>query len=231
VNYAISQQPPGGANFTLSDAAGNANNPDLKPQKAKTIEAGVKWSALGEKLLVNAAIFQTTVLNEINSQILDDNGNATQTGKKRVRGIELSTVGQITDAWSISAGYSHLKTKVTEGPNVTADGTPNLTYIPGDAFTAWTNYRFPFGLELAGGVRHNGGLHRGTDGAVGTPAYTKGYTVVDAMLAYALTENIKLRVNAYNLFDKDYVAAINKSGYRYTPGTPRTFLFSADFHF
>jgi len=27
------------------------------------------------------------------------------------------------------------------------------------------------------------------------------------------------------------VAAINKSGYRYTPGTPRTFLLSADFNF
>jgi catecholate siderophore receptor len=38
-------------------------------------------------------------------------------------------------------------------------------------------------------------------------------------------------VNAYNLFDKHYVAAINKSGYRYTPGVPRTFLFSADFRF
>ena len=70
-----------------------------------------------------------------------------------------------------------------------------------------------------------------TDGAKGTPAYTEGYTVVDAMLAYPLTDFIKLRVNAYNLLDEDYVAAINKSGYRYTPGTPQTFLFSADFRF
>jgi len=231
VNYAVSQQPPGGANFTLSTALNSAANPNMDPQKAKTFEAGVKWSALNDALLLNAAVFQTTVYNEINNQILDDAGNPTQTGKKRVRGIELSAVGQITDAWSISAGYSHLKTKVTEGPNVAADGTPNLTYTPGDSFTVWSNYRLPFGLEIAGGVRHNGGLHRGTDGAVGTPAYTAGYTVVDAMLAYALTDNIKLRVNAYNLFDKDYIAAINKSGYRYTPGGPQTFLFSADFSF
>jgi len=230
-NYAISQEPPGGANFTLSAAANNANNPALKPQKAKTFEAGVKWSALDDKLALNAAVFQTTVLNEINNDILDDAGNPTQTGKKRVRGIELSAVGKITKAWSISAGYSHLKTKVTEGPAITSDGSPNLTYIPGDAFTLWTNYQLPFGLEVAGGVRHNGGLHRGTDGAVGTPTYTEGYTVVDAMLAYPLTGNIKLRVNAYNLFDKHYVTAINKSGYRYTPGAPQTFLFSADFRF
>jgi catecholate siderophore receptor len=231
VNYAVAQQPPGGDNFTLSSSNNSANNPIFKPQKAETIEAGAKWSVLDERLALNAAVFQTTVKNEINSDVLDDAGNPTQTGKKRVRGIELSTVGNITDAWSISAGYSHLDTKVTEGPAITSDGTPNLTYIPGDSWTLWTNYRFPFGLEAAGGVRHNGGLHRGTDGAQGTPAYTEGYTVVDGMLAYSLTNNVKLRVNAYNLFDKAYVASINKSGYRYMPGTPRTFLFSADFNF
>lgn len=231
VNYAVSQQPPGGANFTLSSALNNAANPNMDPQKAKTFEAGIKWSALGDALSLNAAVFQTTVYNEINSQILDDAGNPTQTGKKRVRGIELSAVGQITDAWSISGGYSYLDTKVTEGPNVAANGSNELTYTPDNAFTVWSNYRFPFGLELAGGVRHTGGLRKGTDGAVGTPQYTKGYTVVDLMLAYQVTDNIKLRVNANNLFDKEYIASINKSGYRYTPGTPQTFLFSADFSF
>ncbi len=231
VNYAVSQQPPGGDNFALSESASSISNPNMEPQKAKTIEAGVKWSALEDRLSLNAAIFQTTVENEINSQILDGDGNPTQTGEKRVRGIELSAVGQITEGWSLSAGYSHLDTEVTEGPLVSSDGTPNLTYIPGDSFTLWTNYRLPFGLEIAAGVRHNGGLHRGTDGAAGTPKYTESYTVVDASLAYAIVEGVKLRVNAYNLFDEQYVASINKSGYRYTPGAPQTFLFSADFRF
>lgn len=231
VNYAISQQPPGGANFTLSAAAGNINNPNMQPQKAKTIEAGLKWEPVGEALALSMALFQTTVVNEINSSILDDLGNPTQTGEKRVKGIELSAVGSITDAWSVSAGYSHLDTKVTEGPAIASDGTPNLTYTPGDALSLWTSYRLPFGLEAAGGLRYNAGLHRGIDGAAGTPATTEGYTVVDAMVSYALTDNIGLRVNAYNLFDKAYVASINKSGYRYTPGLPRTVLFSADVRF
>ncbi|MGC4250718.1 MAG: catecholate siderophore receptor Fiu [Sphingobium sp.] len=227
VNYALSQQPPGGSNFTLSDASNNANNPALDPQKAKTIEAGIKWNALGGALAVNAAVFQTKVLNEINASDPSD----IQSGSKRVRGVELSVVGNITDAWSISAGYTHLNTKVTNGSLVLADGTSGLAYTPDDSFTSWTTYRLPFGLEIGGGVRYVGGLHRGTDGAAGTPSRTESYTVVDALLSYALTDNIKLRVNAYNLFDKDYVAAINKSGYRYTPGTPQTFLFSADFRF
>lgn len=230
-NYALSQQPPGGSNFQLSTSASSADNPSLDPQKARTIEVGTKWAFLDDALAFNVALFKTEVSNEINTQVLDDAGNPTQTGKKSVQGIEVSTVGRITDNWSVSAGYSHLDTEVDEGANVAADGTRNLTYTPGDTFTSWTSYAFPFGLTIGGGVRYAGQMHRGTDGAVGTPAFTKSYTVYDAVASYAINEHLVLRLNAYNLFDKQYVAAINKSGYRYTPGAPRTVLFSADFRF
>jgi catecholate siderophore receptor len=231
VNYAISQQPPGGANFQLSTSATSLDNPNLDPQKAKTLEAGAKWSALNDRLLVTLALFRTKVTNEINNQILDDAGNPTQTGEKRVKGIELSATGRITDDWSISAGYSHLDTEVKEGAKVAADGTTNLTYTPADTFTGWTSYTLPFGLTIGGGVRYAGGMHRGTDGAVGTPSFTKSYVVYDAVVSWAINDSISLRLNGYNLFDKQYVASINKSGYRYTPGAPRTFLLSADVRF
>ncbi|NWF34803.1 catecholate siderophore receptor Fiu [Stenotrophomonas sp. SAM-B] len=230
-NYALSQQPPGGSNFQLSTSASSADNPSLDPQKARTVEVGTKWAFLDDALAFNVALFKTEVSNEINTQVLDDAGNPTQTGKKSVQGIEVSTVGRITDNWSVSAGYSHLDTEVDEGANVAADGTRNLTYTPGDTFTSWTSYAFPSGLTIGGGVRYAGQMHRGTDGAVGTPAFTKSYTVYDAVASYAINEHLVLRLNAYNLFDKQYVAAINKSGYRYTPGAPRTVLFSADFRF
>jgi catecholate siderophore receptor len=231
VNYALSQQPPGGANFTLSATAG-ANSPNFQPQKAKTIEAGVKWSALGDRLALNAAIFKTTVSNEVFTDPTDLAN--LQAGTKSVKGVELSAVGNITEAWSISAGYSHLKSKIDIGAAAAADGSLNLLYTPGDSFTLYTTYKLPFGLELGGGVNYNGGLHKATDGGGdpnGVPFETKGYTIANATVAYALTSNIKLRVNATNLFDKDYIAAINKSGWRYRPGVPRTVLFTADFRF
>jgi catecholate siderophore receptor len=229
-NYALSQQPPGGSNFQLSSAEGNANGVNADPQKAKTFEVGTKWNVL-ENLALNVALFQTDVTNEINANVLDDFGNATQTGEKKVKGVELSAVGNITDNWTISAGYTTMTTKVTEGPSAAADGTSNLTYTPDDAFTSWTSYRLPFGLTIGGGVRYSGQMHRGTDGAVGTPSFAKSYTVYDAVMSYDISDNFSVRLNGYNLFDKEYVAAINKSGYRYTPGTPRTFLLSADFRF
>lgn len=80
-------------------------------------------------------------------------------------------------------------------------------------------------------MRYSGRMHRGTDGAVGTPAFTKSYTVWDAVATYTVNPHLDLRLNAYNLFDKEHVVGINKSGYRYTPGAPRTVMLSADFRF
>lgn len=227
-NYAVSQQPPGGSNFQLNETAGNINNINMDPQEARTVEVGTKWAFMDDALALNVALFRTEVTNEITGSAAE---GYYQNGQKTVEGVEISTVGRLTDNWSVSAGYTHMNTQVDAGSLVTADGTNNLTYTPEDAFTGWTSYVFPFGLTIGGGVRYSGEMHRGTDGAKGTPAFAKSYTVYDAVASYAVNDNLVLRLNAYNLFDKQYVAAINKSGYRYTPGTPRTFMFSADFRF
>lgn len=231
INYAISQQPPGGTNFQLSTAVNSANNPNLDPQKTKTLELGTKWDLLEDALALNAAVFRTQVTNEINTQVLDDHGNPSQTGEKEVKGFELSAVGSLSEKWSISTAYSYLDTRVVEGPATAQDGSDNLTYTPGNSFTAWTTYRFSTGLTVGGGAIYSGEMHRGTDGAVGTPTYTEAYTVFNAVVTYEVNNNLTLRLNANNLFDKEYVAAINKSGYRYTPGAPRSFLLSADILF
>ena len=80
-------------------------------------------------------------------------------------------------------------------------------------------------------MRYSGRLLRGSDGAVGTPAYTDDYWVVDAVAAYKVARWLDLQLNVYNLGDKRYVASINKSGYRYTPGAPRWASLTANFHF
>ena len=42
---------------------------------------------------------------------------------------------------------------------------------------------------------------------------------------------MNLQLNVYNVFDEDYVAAINKSGYRYNPGAPRSAMLTASVRF
>lgn len=229
VNYEISQQPPGGGSLELSGSINNLNNPIYDPQEADTAEIGTKWELVDQKLFVSAALYRTNITNELVQDPVDL--VYYQTGEKRVQGIELGAVGNISRNWSISAGYAFMNAEVTEGTNVAQDGSSALTYTPEHSFTSWTTYRLPFNLTIGGGVRYAGELKRGTDGALGTPVSTDSYWVADAVISYPFNENFDLQLNAYNLFDEEYVAAINKSGYRYTPGVPRSFLLTANLSF
>lgn len=226
---ATSKAPPGNNNFALSTSASSAANPKYDPQVTTTTEFGTKWDLLQQKLSLSAAVFRTDVKNEVEQDPTDL--QYYQTGKKRVQGIELGVTGEIMRNWLISAGYAHMNTSVQSGKLVTAAGVNQLSYTPKDSFTTWTSYTLPMGLQVGGGVRYVGKLLRGTDGAVGTPAYADAYWVADAMAAYSINSNIDLRLNVYNLTDKQYIAAINKSGYRYTPGAPRSASLTANFKF
>ncbi|CAM3951556.1 catecholate siderophore receptor Fiu [Bordetella muralis] len=230
VNYGVSQQPPGGSNFQLAaEGSGNsANRVDFAPQKAKTAELGTKWELFDRQLLLSAALFRTEVDNEVQQDV---DGTYSQTAKKRVQGLELGASGQITDNWSVSAGYTIQNATVEDGPSVTNNGSNNLTYTPKHAFSMWSTYRLPGGFTLGGGARYIGSMERGSDGAVGTPEYVRSYWVFDAMAGYEVNKNLDFQFNVYNLFNKEYVAAINKSGYRYFPGAPRTVLLTANIHF
>ena len=228
-NYAIADQPPGGSTLELSSSANSANNPIFDPQESTTSEIGTKWELVNGRLLLSAALYRTDVSNEISRDPIDL--LYYQIGEKRVQGIELSAIGQLSENWAISAGYTTMDTRVTRGTAVSQDGSDALTYTPDSAFTAWTTWTSPSKLVIGGGARYSGELKRGSDGAIGTPASTDAWWVFDAVVSYPVTDKLDLRFNAYNVFDKDYVAAINKSGYRYTPGVPRSFLLTANLRF
>jgi catecholate siderophore receptor len=229
VNVAQSQEPPGGNTLTLSSSANSADNPNFDAQKARTAEIGTKWDLLDSKLLLTGALYRTTVTNELVQDPTDL--LYYQIGKKRVQGIEISALGKLTEDWAISAGFTTMDATVEKGAGVTANGSDDLAYTPKRAFTSWTTYHLPFDLTIGGGARYSGQLQRGTDGAIGTPSYTSAYWVFDAMASYPINRNVDLQLNVYNLFDKNYVSAINKSGYRYTPGTPRSAMLTANVRF
>ncbi|MEO6800711.1 MAG: catecholate siderophore receptor Fiu [Rhodanobacter sp.] len=229
-NFAMAQQPPGGNTLAFSSSASSLDKPDLEPQKARTAEFGAKWNVLDGKLLLTGALYRTTVSN----QLVQDPTNSAeyhQVGKQRVQGIEINAVGNLSKNWSVSTGYTVMNTRVVNGDSVTSDGSSALAYTPNCAFTAWTTWRLPFKLTLGGGARYSGELRRGTDGAIGTPTYTEAYWVFDAMASYPVNKHLALQLNLYNLFDKDYVASINKSGYRYIPGVSRSAMLTANFTF
>jgi catecholate siderophore receptor len=226
---AASSTLPPGSSFTVSDKANSAQNPIYAPQETVTTEIGGKLDLFKTKLALSAALFRTDVKNEVEQDPVDL--KYYQTGKKRVQGVELGATGELARNWLVSAGYLYMDTSVEAGKLTTALGENQLAYTPKNSFTLWTSYDLPFGLKLGGGARYSDRLLRGTDGAIGTPAYTDSYWVFDAMASYQVNRNLDIRLNVTNLGDERHVASINKSGYRYTPGTPRAASLTANLRF
>lgn len=238
--YATSERPPGGDSFsgltTSSNNANNAaNNPNVDPQKATNVEIGAKWD-VNRNLSLTGALFNTVNKNEF---VVDQvSGVASAIGKRRVRGVELGMVGQITPAWQITSGLAYLDAEIQRGSISTnaganTDGGP-LPYTPEWAFTSWTTYRLPFGLIIGGGARYISSVDRSsaTNLAPGTGITSApAYWVADAMLAYPVNKNVSIQLNLYNLADKKYVASFNNGGSRYQPGAERSALLTANFLF
>jgi catecholate siderophore receptor len=239
--YGYSEKPPGSDTFALNAGVPNAttgiinaNTFNLDPQEARNIELGTKWDLLGNRLAVTAALFRTENKNDVAQQDAVT-GEVTQFGERRVQGLELGAVGQLTPSWLISAGLARMDTKVAEAGSTqpTQQGAA-INWSPKLALTAWTSYRLPMGLTLGAGARYLSSQKRQVNNAVTATTNMPeidNYVVFDAMAAYEINRNLSLQLNVFNLADKFYLASMNNAGNRYTLGTPRYALLSANLKF
>lgn len=228
--YATSARPPG-SDFALNSTAGNSNNPNMDPQKARTAELGTKWDVLDKRLALTAALFRTENSNELGAAD-PVTGVVDQYGKTRVQGVELSAIGQITPAWQLIAGLANTSAKVIEGSRTGTTTGAAVRYSPKLTATLWSTYKLPFGLTVGGGVRYVDTQARSTNtAAVAFVPQVPSYTVLDAMLGYEVNKNFSLQLNVFNLTDKFYIARINNAGNRATIGTPRAAVATATLKF
>jgi catecholate siderophore receptor len=232
LSTATSQQPPGGANFTLSSAVNNVNRSDLEPTKGSNLELGAKWEFREGAVAVTGALFDSSNKNEL---IPDATNPAVyvQVGEREVKGVELGIVGKLTDHWDFSAGIAKMDTEIVQGSS-TQTGS-QINWSPDLTFSSWTTYTTSFGLSIGGGARYVDTVARAINTAA-IPSQTSvpnapEYWVIDAMIGFEVNDQISLQLNGYNLADEEYIGTLNNSGTRYIPGTPLSALLSVNFTF
>jgi catecholate siderophore receptor len=233
LSHATSQQPPGGANFTLAaGGSGNSvNRTDLEPTEGSNLELGAKWEFNDGGFIVTGALFDSSNKNELIADPVVPN-TFVQVGEREVKGLELGIVGKITENWDLTAGFAKMNTDITQGTATTQGAAIN--WSPELTFSSWTTYTLPFGLTIGGGARYVDTVARSVTNQPVDKANTPSapeYWVVDAMLGYQINDNILLQLNAFNLLDEEYIAQLNNGGSRYIPGTPRSALLTVNFSF
>lgn len=144
----------------IVQAAGGNNNPpttaalfDVDPELSEAWELGAKYDAMGGRLALAAALFQTDKTNARTRGINPGDPAIVLNGEQRVRGLELSVVGQFTDRWDVFAGYTYLDGEITRSNNplergAALDNTPELS------LSLWTAYDVTSKLRLGGGVQY-----------------------------------------------------------------------------
>lgn len=234
VAYATSQTPPGSANFSLNASPDNINNPNFDPQETTNIEIGTKWDLLSNRLALTAALYRTENSNEL-TQLDSVTNTYSQVGMRRVEGIELGAVGNLTEAWQISAGIATMDTEIEEGTTGNnAAGAPTR-WSPELTATLWTTYALTTDFTVGGGARYVSEQKRVVDPsasyATSNMPVIPDYWVMDAMASYRLKQNLTVRGNIYNVLDKEYISVLNNGGSRMTLGTPVSASVSLDFQF
>ena len=240
LSYGTSSTPPGMDSGEGNDAISAAIE-NLKPQETKNYELGTKWDLLDKRLNLTAAIFHTEMSN---ARVVIDTGTTQNAGKKAINGVEIGINGQITDNWNVAGGYTYMDSELKDngfvcgvtvprgqpcpaGQYIVSPNNGNMfPNTPKHAATLWTTYVFPFGLTVGGGASY-------VDKQYGDAANTKwvpSYTRWDAMIGYAIQDNISLQLNVQNLTDKTYFTKAYASHYAsIAPGRAATLALNVKF--
>ncbi|SDK57539.1 catecholate siderophore receptor [Methylophilus rhizosphaerae] len=233
--YGSSYTPPASANFALSADPDNQNSGALDPQKTDNVELGTKWNLLNDQLNVTAALFRTE--NDKQTSFDPVTAQATQMGKTRVTGYELMAVGNLTEYWQVSAGLTKMNAKALDQNSQNNAGvvstSTGVRWIPEYSATLWTQYSYN-NFTIGGGARYMGEQKRlvtTVDPSINNMPEIQSYTVFDAMLAYAVNKSVNLRLNVYNIFNKEYINTMNNSGARVQMGLPRAAMATAEIKF
>ena len=181
--------PQSGEQFAEISSAEAAITPDV----AQNLEAGIKWDFL-PALSFTGAIFEIETTSGIPT---GDSDNQVVESLVRVRGIEASLSGDITDRLNVIAGVSFLDGDIIEG-GVTEDNEPRE--IPSFTASAWGKYDLTDSFGLGLGVTHQGDSFADGNNTTVLPSFTR----VDAAIYYDVSEDFSLQVNVENLTDTEY---------------------------
>ncbi len=234
VVYDLSQEWAVYASYTdvfEPQTARTASGTALKPVIGSNYEVGLKGELLDGRVNTSVALFR---YDQENRAIEDPNTNgacgggncSVASGKVRSQGVEAEISGEVLDGLQLSAGYTYNTTKYLADPQ--NKGKVFSTWTPKHMLRVWGDYQFSgdwsrvsTGLGFTS-QSHTLGYERTFD--------VPGSTLWNARLAYQLSPEVGLALNANNLFDKHYyVPGYNQLNGSNSFGDPRNFMLSVKY--
>ncbi|KTT74257.1 TonB-dependent siderophore receptor [Sphingomonas endophytica] len=203
-----------------ADAAGNV----FEPETSRSVEAGLKLTALGGRLTGTLAAYQLTKSNVLATDTLNP-GFSVAIGKARSRGVEVDVNGQLPGRVDVLLSYAYTDAEARSrvlDPNFSFQIRPGdpLINIPRHNLNVQTAKHLTIGARaavLGGGVQYVGRR----SGETGTTFMLPAHVLARVFGQVEVRKGVELFGSVTNLFDAHWYAN-SYSPLWVQPGAPRT---------
>jgi iron complex outermembrane recepter protein len=181
------------------------------PESALQYEAGVKFSLLNDRFVVNTAVFDVKRDHVATPLTLLDGTETVVFDSQRTRGYEASLDAKVTDQWRILANFTYQDAVITDNPQGITSVGNHPQGVPAHMANLWTTYRFSIagvpGFIVGAGLNYRDKNYSDTTNANSIPAFVIG----NAMLGYE-ADNWGATLNVKNFTNQRYYIEANAAG-------------------
>jgi vitamin B12 transporter len=183
-------------------------NPDLKPERSRTFDAGIEQRLLGDRVRAEATLFHHDYHDQIAYTVTDFTtfeGSYINLGRTRARGLELSVEAAPAEGLRLSAGYTLL-----DGEILTSSSAFDPVLAEGRSLIRRPKHQGSFSIRAGSGRVHAGahlflvGRRADSDFLGLGLTESDGYTRLDARLRVQLSEALEAFVAGENVLDNEY---------------------------
>jgi iron complex outermembrane recepter protein len=180
------------------------------PESALQYEAGIKFSFLDDRLVLNTSAFDvsrnnvaaTETVNGVESVIFDS---------QRTKGVEAALDAKLTDQWHILANVTFQDAVITNNPQGIQSIGNHPQGAPAEIANLWTTYLFSIaghsGFHVGGGLNYQEKSFSDITNVNSIPPYL----IANAAFGYD-AKNWGVDVNIHNLTNERYFIAANAAG-------------------
>jgi vitamin B12 transporter len=170
---------------------------DFDPETSTSADIGVEQVFADGRGSVGGSLFWLDIDDLIEFD-LNTFTYVQQSGSSESKGLELAAAFDITDAVTLSGAYTYTDATLSDGSRRDRVPRHDLSVSLDGGYGA----RFSYGVNLHAVMDYFDNSTR-----VDSAAFEEDFTVVNAYLDYALTEDVSAYVRAENLFDAQYQTA------------------------
>jgi iron complex outermembrane receptor protein len=194
------------ANFNSENAQAGIG----APESALQYEAGIKFSFLDDRIVLNTAVFDVSREN-VAAAVTLNGAESVVFDSQRTKGGEASIDAAVTDHLHALANVTAQHAVITDNPQGITSVGNHPQGAPAYMANLWTTYDFSIagmpGFHVGAGVNYEGKSYSDITNVNSIPSYV----IVNAAFGYE-TRKWGIDVNVHNIGDRRYFVAANAAG-------------------